>query len=490
MTMPFFSIFLMLFLSLVLVILKKEKLSYCLMLLGILTVSVFSLLALLYTLENGAFVFKMGKFSAPWGNEISAGPVEALMSLTISAVFFTSMLMSRREIFDELPIERLRGYFTSSALLLAAILALVYTNDIFTLFVFVEISMISATALVAVKKSGRAIISSIHYMVYFTVGSGLVFLGIGFIYRLTGHLLFPSIKEYILNMPNDESKLPILLSFSLIFLGLAVKSALYPFSGWLPWAHANAPTPSSAILSGAVIKVYAISVLRLIYKVFTPELCLEFGLYIPLLALGALSMCVASVKAIYQTDMKRMAAFSSVSQVGYIYMALGLGSLGGAAAALLQIIVHSLAKSMIFSAIGRFSAASGGSMDSHALRGSARKAPFAGLLFSLGGLSLCGIPLLSGFGSKYIIFASALGTNIYLPVVLFLALSSLLTALYYIPAIINILSKNKSPSASEEAIRPDAAYIVGSSIFFVLNVLTGVFFVPVFRLIQTGIAML
>lgn len=489
MSLPFFSIFLMLFLSLVLVILKREKLSYFLLLLGILSVSLFSMLALIYTAENGAFVFKMGKFSAPWGNEISAGPVETLMALTISTVFFSSMLMSRREIFEGLPLERLRTYFTSSALLLAAILALIYTNDIFTLFVFVEISMISATALVAVKKGGKAIVSSIHYMVYFTVGSALVFLGIAFVYRLTGHLLFPSIKEYILNMPEGKSKLPILLSFSLIFLGLGVKSALYPFSGWLPWAHANAPTPSSAILSGAVIKVYAISVLRLIYRVFTPELCLELGLFVPLLVLGAISMCVASIKAIYQTDMKRMAAFSSISQMGYIYMALGLGSLGGAAAAFLQIVVHSLAKSMIFSAIGRFSALSGGSVDSRSLRGSARRAPFAGILFSLGGLSLCGIPLLSGFGSKYLIFASALGTDIYLPVVLFLALSSLLTALYYVPAIINIWSKKKD-GAEKTQLKPDSAYIAGASIFFVLNVLTGIFFVPVYKLIQAGISML
>lgn len=490
MTMPFFSIFLMLLISLVLAVLKKEKLSYYLMLFCFLTVSLFSLLALTYTLENGSFIFKMGKFPAPWGNEISASPVEALMSLTLAVVFFSSMLMSKREIFEDLPTERLRGYFSSTSLLFSAILALIYTNDIFTLFVFAEISMISATALVAAKKGGKAIISSIHYMAYFTVGSGLVFLGIAFIYRLTGHLLFPSIKEYILNMPSGESKLPILLSFSLIFLGLGVKSALYPFAGWLPWAHANAPSSSSAILSGAVLKVYAISVLRLIYKVFTPELCLELGLYIPILVLGALSMCFASIKAIYQTDIKRMAAFSSDSQMGYIYMALGLGSLGGAAAALLQIIVHSLAKSMIFSAIGRLSAVSGDSVDSRALRGSAIRTPFAGILFSLGGLSLCGIPLLSGFGSKYVIFSSAFGTGKHLPAVLLLALSSLLTALYYIPAIINIWSKNKSPSASEKTIKPDAAYIVGSSIFFVLNTLTGVFFVPVFKLIQAGIAML
>lgn len=491
-TLPFFSIFLMLLVSVMLAALKKEKASYFLMLLSFLAVSVFSFLTLIYTLKSGAFVFKMGKFPAPWGNEISAGPVEALMSLLMSQVFFTSMLMSRREISDDLPKGRICKYFASSALLLSAILALIYTNDIFTLFVFMEISMISATALVAVKDSGKAIISSIHYMFYFALGSGLVFMGIGFVYRLTGHLLFPSIREYIMNMPDGESRLPVMLSFALLFLGLGIKSALYPFSGWLPWAHANAPTPSSAILSGAVIKVYAISVIRLIYKVFTPGLCLEFGLYIPLLIFGILSMCAASVKAVYQTDMKRMAAFSSISQVGYIYMAVGFGSLAGAAAAFVQITVHSLAKSMIFSSIGRFAAVSGGSVDSRSLRGSARRAPLAGALFTMGALSLCGIPLLSGFGSKYLIFATALGAGSYIPAVLFLALSSLLTALYYVPAIINIWSEKKDAPQAETGIRlrPGGAYITGALIFLTLNALTGVFFIDLFKLIQAGIAML
>lgn len=487
--LPMLSIFLLTINALFIVLIKKTEISRILLYVSILLVSFFAVLITISTLNNGAFVYVLGHFPAPWGNELRAGPLEGVMSTVLPLVVALSLMGGQSELLASVSSKKLPGYYASVSLLTASMLAIIYTNDIFTAYVFIEISAITACATVAARDDGKSTVATIQYLVYGIVGSGFLLLGIAILYRSTGHLLMSSLRESIAKVFTGTARLPITVSFAFIALGLAIKSALFPFHNWLPWAHAVAPTGSSAILSGTVIKVYIILLIKLIFSVYSFEVCRQMHIFEVFFVLGLLGMTFGSIRALYQSNAKRMAAFSSVAQVGYIYMALGLGTVGGAVAACLQILVHSFTKAMIFSSIGRLSESVHHKLDWVSLRGSARSVPFAGIVFTLGGLSLCGIPTLAGFGVKYAIAQSALeGQSYFLLSMLVLGASSVLNALYYVPAILNVWNR---PQVGEEHIKVrDMGFLLSSSIFILLNIFLGIYFVPVLRFVDEGINML
>ena len=195
----------------------------------------------------------IGHFPAPWGNEIRAGILEAGTALFFCVIMLLSMLGGRKKLQEEVVESKHNMYYILVNLLLSSLLALVYTNDLFTAYVFVEINTIAACGLIMIRQNGRTIEAAVRYMIMSLLGSGLLLLGICMLYDLTGHLLMSNIKEAVQGILADGTyEVPLLVTITLMSVGLAIKSALFPFHAWLPDAYGYSTVSSAAILSSLV----------------------------------------------------------------------------------------------------------------------------------------------------------------------------------------------------------------------------------------------
>lgn len=498
---PFVSIFLAMFAGIVTPFFRNPKVSEKICLSVTAIIAVFSAI-LLYDLgtTGESFTFMMGHYPAPWGNELRAGPLEALLALMFSLIMLLAVVGGRRDIgLDILP-DKQKLYFVMLNLMLSSLLALVYTNDLFTGYVFIEINTIAACALVMAKDTSRGLVATMRYLILMQVGSGLFLIGIVVLYGVTGHLLMPNIQMVLGEMVTaGKFILPITVVVALIMLGLSLKSAVFPFHTMLPGAHSVSTPASSAILSGLVLKGYVVLLIKLLVRVFTIDILEILRIDDLMFVMGALSMIVCSVYALKETDLKRMVAYSSSAQIGYLYLGMGMGNMEGMAAACLQILVHAAAKSMIFLSAGGLTDAADHKTSLHDLHGTARKNMWAGIGFTVGALCLIGLPLLGGFAVKLYLAKAAFGSTFRTVVTLVaLCTSMLLNALYFVPAVISIWSKPKEEAKSEETALQEGkkeapygkSFAISIACLLVVNFFLGVCYEPVMNLIRKGLEVL
>ena len=442
---------------------------------------------LVYLLANPQHItYMMGHFPAPWGNETRFGPLEALIATVFCFVMLVSLIAGKTDIFEDVKPEKLNIFYVMINLLMSSLLALVYTNDMFTAYVFVEINTLSACAVVMAKENGKTISATIRYLIMSLLGSGLFLLSLTLVYDLTGHLLMENIQESLtVLMAGGNYKLPVTIIIGLMSVGMAMKSALFPFHTWLSHAHGSATTASSAILSGLVLKGYIILLIKIYYRVLGIEIASQLKVLNILFVFGLLGMIIGSVDAISERHIKRMIAFSSVSQMGYIYVGISLGTPAGFLAALFHIIVHAVTKPMLFSAAGGLASASGHKYHLDQLRGSAYRNPAAGVAFVIGSLSMIGIPFFAGFGAKYYLSMAAMTNSGKMWFVLLaLAVSTVLNAVYYIRAIRCIYSKDTDSHPRHKVSR---SYNLGMGVFIVANVALGLFYQKIVDIIALGL---
>ncbi len=490
---PFFSIFLAMLAGILTPLVKNGKTALRITEAFSVLIGILSAWLLVATLQSGeSFRFMMGHFPAPWGNELRAGSLEALLALVFSIVQVLSLEGGRQDIFDDISAHKQGGYCLMVNLMMASLLALVYTNDLFTAYVFIEINAITACALVMARRRGHGLVASIRYLVLSCVGSGLFLMGVTLLYGITGHLLMPGLDTAVAALAASGNYwLPLLVSVALMVLALAIKSALFPFHGWLPNAYSSATTSASALQSGLVSKGYVILLMKMICRIFSLEIMVQLRILPVLFVMGLLGMIFCSVQALREQSVKRMLGYSSAAQVAYIFMGVGLGSEVGLVAACYQILAHTVTKPMLFTSAGMLIRASGGQKIWASLRGSARQNPVAGLAFTVGGLSLCGLPLLAGFAAKYYLAVAAMGDPMtMLAALLVLGGSSVLNALYYIPAIVAIWFKPKEGAPIPHRVEGDFGFLCSTAVFLLLNLLLGVAIGPTVKLLETGLAML
>ena len=469
---------------------KAEKLC-----LGVLSmVTALSALLFVFLLQTKtSFSFSMGHFPAPWGNELQAGPFEALMALTFTAVMVLSLLAGRERISVDIAPPRQNLYYLLCNMLMCSILALIYTNDIFTAYVFAEINTLAACAIVAVKDSKETIVATIRYLFMSLLASGLILIAISLLYAITGHLLMHDLLTGMTRLAaSGEYAFPCMVIMLLFSIGLAIKSALFPFHTWLPSAHGSATAASSAILSGIVLKGYTILLLKIFYRVFSLDFAHDLRAAELLFVFGLLGMLAGSLAAVREMDMKRMLAHSSVSQMGYIFMGIGLSTDIGMIAACFHIIAHAVTKPLLFLSADGLMDVSGHGKNIHALQGAGRRNILAGVAFALGALSMIGIPLLSGFVSKfYFVQGTFENPGKMLPTLMFMVLSTVLTAMYYLPVLIIIfLSSDELSPYREERSKNTWNYSTAIVVFILLNFALGVFFEPVINALEQGLSML
>lgn len=433
---PFFSIFIPLVAGILTVLVKKgstaRKISYF----AVCTAGFLSLAVIFGTLPgNISFTYMVGHHPAPWGNELRAGVFEGILAFLFSAVMLLSLTGAKEEIEEDILPYKVKFYYLLMNLLFASLLALIYTNDIFTGYVFIEINTVAACAIVMAKEKGDTLLATIHYLFMSLLGSGLFLFGICILYGITGHLLMPNLLESVGAIYSSGNyAYPLLLSALFMTIGLSIKSALFPFSAWLPGAHGSATSGSSAVLSGLVLKGYIVLLIKIFYRVYGINVVNSLGITNIILVLGILGMIIGSVFALRQTDIKYMIAYSTVAQIGYIFMGLGLGTPAGLIAAVYHIFTHAICKSCLFLAAGNIIHRTG-NRDLRKMGGIGFELPVTMTIFSIGALSMIGIPMFMGFNSKWN-FAMAILEVQNVPAIIALTLSTLLNAIYYLPIII------------------------------------------------------
>ncbi|MBQ5799634.1 MAG: sodium:proton antiporter [Oscillospiraceae bacterium] len=439
--------------------------------------------------EPMAVTFAMGKFAAPFGNELKLGPLQALLTTVFSFVVGLAMLGGYDDFLFDVEREKRGLYCTLLSLTLAALYVLTYTNDLFTGYVFIEISTMTACALVMVRERGETIVATLRYLFLSLLGSGLFLIGIAMLYSTTGHLLMEPMAARIAALLSlGEYRLPLTVAAGVMMTGLGVKSALFPFHRWLKEAHGTTTTTSSAVLSGVVIKGTVVLQITVFCRVFTLEGVHLLHLDMVMLILGLCGMVAGSVEALHQHHAKRMLACSSVAQMGYVFMGIGLASRAGLAAACFHIIVHALSKSLLFCSVGRLSAVSRHKKDFTLLRGSALRDPLAGIAFTVGAMSVIGIPLFAGFTSKLNFATASVASPKALAFTLVvIMLSTVLSAMYYLPAVTAVWSH------SDEEFPPmprDPYFNFCAVISVALILLLGMAYTPVMEIIELGIDLL
>ena len=450
-----------------------------------------------FVLKTGEeYIFTMGHFPAPWGNEIRVGILEAAMALFFCIIMFLSVIGGVLE--RELEIEETKQnlYYIMVNLLLCSLLALIYTNDLFTAYVFVEINTISACGLIMIRQNGRTIEAATRYMIMSLLGSGLLLLGICFLYSLTGHLLMSNIKEQAaILQASGAYHIPLLTAICLMSIGLAIKSALYPFHTWLPDAYGYSTLSSAAILSSLVSKGYIFLLVKIFYRVIGFDIIRESKVINVLFVFGIAGMIMGSINAIREDNINRMIAYSSVAQIGYIYMGFGLGTTAGIIASIYHIVSHAATKSLLFVAASGITDASAKSKDFFDLTGAGYRNKLAGVAFTVGSLSMVGIPMFSGFISKLLFAQAALGNRHKIMITLIaLAISVILNAVYFMKTVIRIYTPEKrevvvGKGFEEIHISEQPAKSIALICFIILNLLLGISSEPVINLIEQGLQM-
>lgn len=492
---PFFSIIISMFGGTISSILGGKAAKY----LNTAIISIIGLMSAVvlgFTLKTGTFfVYWMGHFPAPWGNEIRVGVLESGMALFFCIIMLLSLFGGRKKLLQEIEHTKINYYYILTNLLLSSLLALVYTNDLFTAYVFVEINTIAACGLIMIRQNGRTIEAAVRYMIMSLLGSGMLLLGISMLYDLTGHLLMSNIKESVLLLAETgEYAIPLLVTIALISVGLAIKSALFPFHTWLPDAYGYSTVSSAAMLSSLVSKGYLFLLIKIIYRVIGFEVFHDSKIINVLFVFGLMGMIFGSLSAIKENDIRRMISFSSVAQIGYIYMGIGLGTEVGMIAAVFHILSHAATKSLLFiSAIG-LTDVSKGSRKFQDLTGAAYRHKLAGIGFTVGSLSMVGVPMFSGFISK-LLFAQAAVVNSgkMLPTLIVLAISTILNAIYFMKTVIRIYTPiyREGEAQVEEVItfKKEKLYAATCICFIALNFVLGVLSQPIVDWIQAGLQM-
>ena len=361
-SIPYLCILLPLGSAAVTSVLKPRWARYWTMFALLVVTSLSGVISAIFASGAESYTYMMGHFPAPWGNEISAGQLEAVTALFFSLIMLLSLLGGLKKIDEHIDQNKVSLYYVVLLLLTAALMAQVYTNDIFTAYVFLEIMTLAACALIAIRKRGRTLVAATRYMIMNLIGSGLFLLGIILLYDLTGHLLMSNMKEAVAALAKSgQYQVPLTVVVALISIGLSIKSALFPFHTWVPDAYAYSTPTSAAVLSSLVSKGYIFLLMKIMYRVIGLDVIVSTGIQDVLFVFALVGMVMGSISAIRQTDIRRMIAFSSVAQIGYVFMGIGLGTDEGMMAATFHIFSHAVCKSMLFLAAGGLADASNNS---------------------------------------------------------------------------------------------------------------------------------
>jgi multicomponent Na+:H+ antiporter subunit D len=375
---------------------------------------------------NGTLSYELGGWAPPWGIEYRVDLLGAYVLLIVSSIAALVMLFARHSVTSEIPSERIARFYAAMLLVFAGLAGITVTGDAFNVFVFLEISSLSSYALISMGRDRRALNAAFQYLVMGTIGATFILIGIGFLYMMTGTL---NMQDLATRLPAVTDTRTVRAGFAFLTVGIGLKLALFPLHLWLPNAYAFAPSVVSAFLAATATKVAVYALLRFMLGVFGAGFALgDMPFDLILMVLGLLGVLSASLVAVFQHDVKRMLAYSSVAQIGYMVLGISLASTTGVAAAILHVFNHALIKGALFLAIGAVAYRIGAATLSD-FAGLGRRMPWTMAAIVLGGLSLIGVPPTAGFISKWYLVLATLEQGLW-PVAMLVLIGSLLALVY------------------------------------------------------------
>jgi multicomponent Na+:H+ antiporter subunit D len=361
---------------------------------------------LTHVAAHGPISYALGSWPPPWGIEYR---VDALSAFVLVAVSLTASFVApyaEKSLAAELGPEREYLMYAMYCLCLAGLLGIVATGDAFNLFVFLEISSLATYVLVALGRHRRALVAAYRYMVMGTIGATFYVIGVGLLYLMTGTLNLADMAERLRAVQDAR---PVLAALAFITVGMGLKLALFPLHQWLPDAYAHAPSMATAFLAATATKVSAYVLLRFYFTVFDPApLFARIPIGEALVALSVAAMVTASLVALFEEDVKRLFAYSSVAQIGYITLGIGLESQAALTGSIAHLLNHGVTKGAIFLLLGGIVLRSGLAQPTVAgFSGLARRMPLTAFGLVIAGLSLIGVPGTAGFVTKWYLVLGA-----------------------------------------------------------------------------------
>ncbi|MGE4651781.1 MAG: monovalent cation/H+ antiporter subunit D family protein [Myxococcota bacterium] len=417
-------------------------------------------------LAQGVISYHMGGWPPPLGIEYRIDVLNAYVLVIVSGIASVVLPFGIEGAALRIPRERHYLFYTAFLLGLTGLLGITITGDAFNIFVFLEISSLASYTLISLGRDRRALTAAFSYLVMGTVGGTFILIGVGLMYQMTGTLNLQDLAE---RLPPVLETRTVGMAFAFLVIGTSIKLAVFPLHQWLPNAYSFAPAVVSAFLSATATKVAYYVLVRLIFTVFGAVFVFEvMQLQLLLVPLSLAAMFVGSIAAIYQTHLKRLLAYSSVAQIGYMTLGLGLANQSGLTGGLVHLFNHALMKGGLFLVAACVVYRVGSEYISD-LRGLGRRMPLTMAAFVVGGLGLIGVPGTVGFVSKWYLVVGALEREWY-GVAFLILLSSLLAAVYVWRVVEVMYFQEAGDSAPREDPPPSMLIptwvLIGATLFF------------------------
>ena len=491
MYLPMISI-LVSFLGVVICAISNKKCAFIAFCIDNCIVIALSVIAFIHCLNNNAYYrYSMGAYPAPFGNEIRFGPLETFLCICLLVVINLSVLGGLKYLTRDVEEKKIHYFYSLACLVQVSFVALTYTNDIFTGYVFLEITAIASTALLMIKNTGRSTLAAVRYMIFNLLGSSLFLIGVVILYDATGYLSMEYILPKITKILQDGEKTHLVSIVSVLMIaGLGIKAGLFPFYHWMPDTYGNATTASQSILSSVVSKGYLVLIIKIMYRTIGIENLAKVHVLDLLFVLGILGMLIGSFSAIRQDYINRMIALSSVAQMGYIYMGLGLGIENALLAVIFHMLCHAFTKPLLFTSAEGLIEVSEYKKDFRQLKGSGYNDVLSGVGFLTGSLSMVGFPFVSGYISKFLFAQAAFDVDVVKTVFVLIALivSTLLNAIYYIHTVVTIFTPVEKDQVATIR-KNNLSYTFSVLLLIACNVVLFFLSDPIIKVLRSGITL-
>ncbi|MHB8829844.1 MAG: monovalent cation/H+ antiporter subunit D family protein, partial [Syntrophales bacterium] len=421
-------------------------------------------------LDGARISYHFGGWIPPLGIEYVLDPLSAFIALVVNVVAFFVIWHSKGLQATEIT-EKPVPYYALTLLFLCGANGIIITGDLFNLYVFIEIFSLAAYGLIGIGER-KAPVAAFRYLIMGTVGASFYLIGIGFLYMVTGSLNMADVKAILPLIGRNPA---VDVALTLMVAGIGIKMALFPLHGWLPDSYTYAPSTSSALIAPIGTKIGAYVIIRILFFVFGVSFVdKDFPIADFVAWLSAAGIIYGSVMAIAQKELKRMLAYSSVAQIGYIGLGIGMANPLGYIGAVLHILNHAFMKGSLFLVAANLRKKIGHS-DIEKLDSTCRKRlPWTTAAFTVSALSMIGLPPTAGFFSKWYLALGAVdkGNWIFLAVIM---ASSLLNAVYFFRMLENLYLKSPKVLVSEETVSPESrnsagAFVVPEGYFLTIPV--------------------
>jgi multicomponent Na+:H+ antiporter subunit D len=424
-----------------------------------------SILLLEQVNSNGPISYLLGGWQVPWGID----QLSAFVLLIVTAIGSIVTLFAPNSVNKEIASDRIYLFYTMYLLTFAGLLGITITGDAFNLFVFLEISSLSSYVLISLGEKRNALTAAYRYLILGTIGATFYIIGVGLLYQMTGTLNIADISQ---RLPEVVGIKTVMVAFAFMTVGIGLKLGLFPLHVWLPNAYTYAPSIVTAFLAATATKVAVYVLLRIYFSLFGTKILLSLPIQEFLLILGLIAIISMSLVAIYQKNTKRLLAYSSVAQVGYMVIGISMITVTGLTATIIHLFNHAVIKGALFLVIAAVFYRIN-SVKIEDMAGLAKSMPFTMAAFVAAGFSLIGVPLTAGFISKWYLILGAIDKG-WLFVAILIIVSSLLAVIYFWKVVESVYFKERPPGAIQIKEIPLTMLIpiwimVGANFYFGIN---------------------